>query len=236
MTLDSLGDRMKRYELASRTVLTQRMPAILRIDGRAFHTYTSKCVRPFDSALMDAMDKVAEAICDDAAGAQIAYVQSDEISILLHDYKRFDSQPWFDKQVQKIVSVAASIAAATMTSLSHNIFGKMRRAHFDARVFVVPESDVCNYFVWRQQDAVRNSLQMLTRSLYSHAECDNKARSQLHEMCMLKGVNWNDLPTSCKRGRCVRRGSESGWVVDYDPPTFSIDRNYIEQYLKTETP
>lgn len=86
MSQDSLGDRMKRYEQACRTSLPPRMPVIMRVDGRAFHTYTRGCSRPFDEALIGAIDQVAIALCDEIQGAQIAYVQSDDISILIHDY------------------------------------------------------------------------------------------------------------------------------------------------------
>lgn len=99
MTSDSLGDRMKGYEQAARVRLPMRMPVILRIDGRAFHTYTRDCDKPFDTKLMAAMDDVALRLCEEVQGAQIAYVQSDEISILVHNYKRLQSQAWFDNQV-----------------------------------------------------------------------------------------------------------------------------------------
>src|SRR5690606_28151994 len=113
--------------------------------------------------------------------------------------KRHETQPWVNNRIQKIVSLSASVAASTMTILSE------KTAEFDARAFVLPESEVANYFLWRQQDATRNSIQMLARSLYSHKECDRKNTSQLQEMCFQKGKNWNDLPTSLKRGRCAVR-------------------------------
>lgn len=244
MTNDSLGDRMKGYEQAARVRLPMRMPVILRIDGRAFHTYTRDCDKPFDAKLMSAMDDVALRLCEEVQGAQIAYVQSDEISILVHNYKRLQSQAWFDNQVQKMVSVAASVAAAMMTALSYDVFGGYKLASFDARAFVLPEAEVCNYFVWRQQDATRNSIQMLARSLYSHAECVNKNQAALQEMCFAKGYNWNDLPVAMRRGRCVvpidfniRTGGhrQDGWSLDLEPPIFTQDRHYIEKHLECES-
>lgn len=245
MTNDSLGDRMKGYEQAARVRLPMRMPVILRIDGRAFHTYTRDCDKPFDTKLMAAMDDVALRLCEEVQGAQIAYVQSDEISILVHNYKRLQSQAWFDNQVQKMVSVAASVASATMTLASADVFdgGGHRRASFDARAFVLPEAEVCNYFVWRQQDATRNSIQMLARSLYSHAECVGKNQAALQEMCFAKGHNWNDLPVAMRRGRCVvpiefniRTGEHphDGWKLDLEPPVFTRSREYIEHHLECE--
>jgi tRNA(His) 5'-end guanylyltransferase len=238
----SLGDRMKMYEGAFKASLPARMPVVLRIDGKAFHTYTHGCQKPFDAQLISAMDNVAKALCEQIQGAQIAYVQSDEISVLIHGYKKFESSSWFDNQIQKMVSVAASIAAGQMTALSPTIFnGQVKIAAFDARAFILPEAEVCNYFLWRQQDATRNSIQMLARSLYSHKELDNKNGSQLQEMCFLKGKNWNSVPTYQKRGRCIVKENytvadsdavRSRWSVDDEIPVFSENRDYINQHLK----
>lgn len=235
----SLGDRMKRYESAARTVLPGRMPVILRADGKAFHNYTRDCARPWDEKLIAAMNAVAIRLCEEIQGAVLGYVQSDEISILMHCYKRHDSAAWFENQVQKIVSVAASIAGATMTAESVQVFGDTRLAYFDARAFVVPESEVCNYFLWRQQDASRNSVQMLAQSMFSPREMHGKNCAVLQEMVYQKsGQNWNDIPTHLRRGRCVVRrtwqysdATRSAWVVDNEPPMFNVERAYVEQHL-----
>lgn len=238
---DSLGDRMKGYEIAARTALPRRMPVIMRVDGKAFHTYTRGLARPFDVRFTDAMDNVAIALCAEIQGAQMAYVQSDEISILIHGYKRFASASWFDNEVQKMTSVAGSIAGATMTAASVVVFGDMRLAYFDARVAIYPEAEVCNYFVWRQQDAVRNSIQMSAQALYSQRQLHGKPCSELQDMIHAKGQNWNDLPTRQKRGRCVVRevyavgdATRSRWTVDNEIPTFTADREYIDRLLALE--
>jgi tRNA(His) guanylyltransferase len=239
---DPIGDRMKRYERAAKTALTWRLPVIVRIDGRAFHTYTKGCERPFDERLIDGMNACAMAVCEEAQGAAIAYVQSDEISVLLHGYRRLDSQPWFDNEVQKIVSISASIAAAEMTLYSMSIFGRPKIAHFDARVFTLPDAEVCNYFIWRQQDATRNAIQMAASAHYSHRELHRKNTSEMQEMLFAKGVNFNDLSTHHKRGRCILRetyqhdGAERHrWIVDREPPIFTKDRDYIERHLAVES-
>lgn len=245
----SLGDRMKGYESVTESRLTPRTPLVLRLDGKAFHQYTKGLKRPWDETLHDVMDMVATELCHVVQGAQVAYVQSDEISILVHTYKTFEAQPYFDGRVQKIVSVTASMAAAHFTAESWRLFddpvnpvankaSKIRLAFFDCRAFVMPESDVCNYFLWRQQDATRNSVQMLARSLYSHKECNNKNGSQLQDMCMEKGQNWNDVATRYKRGRCiVKKAREvdgtqrTYWETDNEIPIFSQDRDYINKFL-----
>jgi len=234
---DALGDRMKCYELASRSYLPRRMPVIVRVDGKAFHSFTRRMARPFDVAFVSAMDDVGLRLCQNIEGAVFGYVQSDEVSVLLHNYKRLTTQPWFDNQIQKIVSVAASMAASTMTREAARFPGFPSLADFDARAFVLPEAEVCNYFLWRQKDAARNSLQMLARSLYSHAECEHKGSADLHEMCFRKGHNWNDLPVHLRRGRVVMRTGENDerrWTVDREPPLFHVDRRYVEQWLAVD--
>lgn len=246
----SLGARMKCYESAARTVLPQRLPLIIRCDGKSFGTYTKGCEKPFDKNFGDIMVNVATSLCKEIQGAQMAYVQSDEVSVLVHSYKKLNSSPWFDNQVQKIVSVAASIASVTMSLESWRMFSPQtghihrntRAAHFDARAFVLPEAEACNYFVWRQQDAVRNSVQMLARSLYSHKECTDKDVNELREMCLAAGKDWNDIDVRWQRGACVVRSEwwetddagHRGWKTDLNIPLFSQDRSYVERLLEVE--
>jgi tRNA(His) 5'-end guanylyltransferase len=266
MSNDNLGDRMKSYEDAYRTHLPIRMPVILRIDGKAFHTYTKGCKRPLDQGLIDCMNETAKYLCEHVQGCQIAYVQSDEISLLLNNYTDVDTQSWFDNNLQKMVSISASMASVTFTMNSWQIWAPKtsaevdagadpmsecdfnRPAYFDSRAFIVPKEEVVNYFLWRQQDATRNSVQMLACTLYSHKQLEGKGNSELQELCFQKGINWNDCPTSQKRGRCIvktkvmKQGTNpktgevfnaerTEWVVDNEIPIFSQDRSYIEKHV-----
>jgi tRNA(His) guanylyltransferase len=254
-----LADRMKGYEQAARTTFPRRMPLIVRVDGKAFSKLTSELKKrgqPFNAPFVEVMNEVARALCEHIQGAQLAYVQSDEISVLVHGYKKFESSPWFDNQALKIVSVSAGIASAEFTARSHRLFGdapsgfpfRVRPAYFDSRAFVLPEHDVANYFLWRQQDATRNSVQMLARSHFSHKECDGKSCEMMKVMLSEKSVKWDDLPGGLRRGRVVvkrpeehsinvqgeiRRIMRSGWCVE-DAPTFSQDRGFFDLMLKTE--
>jgi tRNA(His) 5'-end guanylyltransferase len=262
--MDSLGDRMKGYEVAARQVLPRRMPVILRIDGKAFHTYASDCEKPFDKNLSDVMLSTTKELCRQIQGTQLGYTQSDEISILIHGYKKFDSQPWFDNQLMKMVSVAAGIASSHFTAESWRIwhhedierFDAISPAVFDCRAFVIPESDVCNYFLWRQQDAMRNSVQMLARSLYNHKQCDSKNVIELKEMCAAKGMPWDKMLPRYQKGMCYYREPKtpycSGggcydmcqhdpnadqrgtWRQDENIPLFNVNRDYINDLLKLE--
>lgn len=266
---DSLGDRMKSYEGISRVYLTKRVPVIIRIDGKAFHSFTKGFRRPFDEILIKAMQETAKYLCKNIMGCKIAYTQSDEISLLLEDYERVETQPWFENNLQKIVSVSASMATMAFNrafadavnerysyytginadewtgsteefdKLFDNYFAKIGTAMFDSRVFILPKEEVCNYFIWRQQDATRNSIQMVAQSLFSHRQLQNKNCDQLQEMMFQEhNINWNDYPTVYKRGSCVTKEqytendvTRSRWVVDTNIPIFTQDRNYIDRLV-----
>lgn len=212
------------YEERSKTYLPRRSYVIVRVDGVAFHTYTKGLKRPFDEELVRDMNETAKYLAENIQGCKLAYVQSDEISLLLTDFDTLQSEAWFDNEVQKIVSVAASLATARFNELRQGRFTvkvlnllketpekmqeelatfpkRFKLATFNARAFVVPnKSEAINYLIWRQQDATRNSLQMQAQSLFSHNELQNKNSSDLQEMIFSKGMNWNELIPRLKRG------------------------------------
>jgi len=205
----SLGDRMKAYENAHRIKLTPRMPVILRLDGVAFHTLTKGFVRPLDRRFVTAMNTTAISLCENVQGACYAYVQSDEISILLVDYKNRDSQAWFGKNLQKMVSVSASIASTTFTRSLENMTNKpCRRGWFDSRVIQLPDHEVENYFIWRQNDCSRNSILSLGQAHFSHKQLHGKKTPEI--IRMLKEdldvpVVWEDCPLEQKFGCVVEK-------------------------------
>lgn len=231
----TIGERMKNYyEHRYKIKLPMRLPVIIRIDGKSFHTWTKKnhIMKPFDNRLIYYLNRTCVYACEMIQGVQLAYLQSDEISFLIHNYKSIDQQAWFDNNLQKLVSISASIFSSYFNYLLH-VDGINNLAFFDSRAFILPEAEVCNYFIWRQQDWVRNSLQMLARRFFSHKELEDKNSSDIHEMLHEKGVNWNDLPTTLKNGRCVIK-KDGEWVVDYEIPMFTQNRDYIEKYLEKE--
>lgn len=233
MSFDDLGDRMKTYENASRHYLTRRMPCILRCDGKAFHTLTANMKKPWDDGMIDAMCHTAKYLCENIQNAKLAYVQSDEISVLLTDYDRLNTEAWFDKNLQKMVSVSAALATLSFNRKIVEHYPD-KSGVFDSRAFVIPKEDVCNYFLWRQNDATRNSVQMLARANFSHRELHGLNNSELQDKLMLeKGINWNDVATHKKRGACVRK-IDGNWGIDFEPPVFSRERAYINNLLVAE--
>ena len=234
MKKQTLGNRMKNFEACYDLRVVPRLPAIVRLDGRAFHAWTkkSRCERPFDEKLMLLMAETTKFLCENIDGCVFGYTQSDEISLLLRDDQSRDSMPWFDKRVQKIVSVSASMATAFFNA--HNPFEKKTPAFFDARVLALPEEEIRPYFIWRQNDATKNSLSMLAQSLYHHTELIGKKRDDLQELCFRKGFNWNNLTTQKKRGSAVYKRSVtvSGkggtarrmkFFIDENTPVFSAE-------------
>lgn len=201
-----LGTRMKSfYESRAKIALLRRCYTIIRIDGKAFHTYCSGLQRPFDDGLMEDMDRTAEYLCKNIMGAKFAFIQSDEISILMTDFETKETSSWFDSDIQKVCSVSASMATRAFNELRLKRLGdKMKWAEFDSRAFQIPNvPDVFNYFLWRQQDTTRNSISSVAQSLYPHKALHGKNSDQKQEMIFQKGINWNDYAPRYKRGRMV---------------------------------
>jgi tRNA(His) 5'-end guanylyltransferase len=226
---DSLGDRMKgQYEDRYRFSLPRRTYTIIRCDGKSFHTYTRGCDKPYDDKLSAAMLTATIALCEAAQGSAFGYVQSDEISVLLTDFATIQTDAWFDGNVQKIASVSASIVTETFNAM-HGWHG---RAHFDARVFTIPDPvEVENYFIWRQQDATRNSISGLAQAHFSAKQLHGVNNAEMQEMLFReKGINWNDSPVERKRGICAIHEDES-WRGDFEIPVFTADRTYLSSRI-----
>lgn len=234
-----LGDRMKKYERCSSHYLMPHMPTIIRVDGKTFHSFTRKigAKKPFDQSLRRIFLKTMEMLFDNIQNAAFAYHQSDEISILLKDWPDLNTEQWFGGNIQKIASVSASMA----TAFFNPQFPVTQVAMFDARVFQLPPMEVVNYFIWRQKDWERNSLQMLARSCFSQKQLHKKSSAEIHDMLHSLDVNWNDCETWEKSGTVIRRYCEDdvyhqiadpgSIIIENETPIFSQYRPYIEQYL-----
>jgi len=223
---DSLGDRMKKnYEDRTRFKLIRRTPVIIRLDGKAFHTLTRGMEKPFSNKFADDMAKTAMYLCGEIQGAKLAYVQSDEISILLTDFDRLNTDAWFDYNLQKLVSVSASMA-----SVYFNELGSKTYAFFDSRAFNLPKEEVANYFVWRQKDWIRNSVSLLAQANFSHKQLQGKNQYDMKLMLLGKEVDWEELNLMWKYGRIVANDSGMGWQANA-APVFTEERNHIEKYL-----
>lgn len=213
---DSLGDRMKTYEYVTRNYLTRKLPVIIRIDGKAFHSFTRGFKKPFDDIFVKSMQETMKYLCENVQGCVLGYCQSDEITLVLVDYQSREASAWFDNNIQKMVSVSASMATMAFNRFFVNnchqwyednidfdelILGtdenikKLFNAYtkacnkgamFDSRVFTMPKEEVANCLIWRQQDATRNSIQSVGQANFSHNQLQGKNCSNIQDMLMLE--------------------------------------------------
>ena len=258
MDTSDLANRMKEYEKRNQYYLQKRTPVAIRVDGRSFHTFTNGFQRPFDDMLIKTMQETAKYMCENIQGAKFAYVQSDEITIILTDYDTLETDCWFNYRTDKLCSIAASMAtmifnkifkekvenfieeggAFSLAQLNYNQM-KMepylkaieKGAMFDARCFNIPKEEVTNLIYWRQLDATRNSIQMVGQANFSHKELQNKSCNDIQDMLHeQKGINWNDYPTVCKRGTAII-------YVNYQNPQSLTDKDIIKGWkIDTEMP
>jgi tRNA(His) 5'-end guanylyltransferase len=203
---DALGTRMKdSYEVRTQSRLPRRTHTVIRLDGVSFHRYTKHLARPFDPDFHALMVDTAQDLCSFVQGTCLAYVQSDEISLVLTDFTSPTTEPWFGGKVQKMTSVSA--ARATWCFNSGPAPMGEGPGLFDSRVFTIPDPvEVVNYLIWRQQDATRNSILMTAQAYFSQNRLHRKSGDEMQEMLWSEhGVNWNDQPSSFKRGTLISR-------------------------------
>lgn len=251
---DELGDRMKgKYENVTRIYLPQRTYVIIRLDGKAFHTYTKGCAKPFDADLIEAMDYTTVEVCKRIQGVKFVYTQSDEISILLTDFDDITTSMWFDGNIQKICSVSASMATAHFNDSDFALLRGPELAYFDARVFTIPDpTEVYNYFVWRQKDCIRNSIQAVGQANFSPKQLEGMSCEQIVYKLFEKDVCWDNMSAELRVGRIAetyttdkdieytdKRTGETKTVVGvkrkewrtYAPPVFTEHPDWLKKRI-----
>lgn len=211
---DELGNRMKRYEaVTGDRILVPKMPFIIRVDGKAFHTFTKGVVKPFDKIIEHAMIKTAEALCKDIPGAVIAYTQSDEITVVCKYVDRIKSEAWFNGRISKIETISASKATKYFNKFFYEAVEKCENrkvyerklfnAEFDSRVFNIPEWDCINNIIWRQQDAIRNSVESVGHCHFTAKQLNKVCNEEIKNMLLEKGISWEDDFTSYQKYGCL---------------------------------
>ena len=251
----NLAVRMKEnYEKIPRHYLMRRTPVAIRLDGRAFHTFTRGFVRPYDKVLGDTMVQTMQYLCENIQGCVFGYTQSDEITLILIDYQTLDTGAWFDYRHDKLCSITASMATLEFNRcfeknvnryyaeldyvsklkegdkfLNAYMLAMKKGATFDSRAFNIPKEEVTNLIFWRQLDASRNSIQMLGQAHFSCAELNEKTCSNIQDMLMEKyNINWNDVEVRWKRGVAWR----SKYGLDWDMPILKgADRSYVDDLI-----
>lgn len=247
---DALGTRMKEYERRNQYYLQRRTPVAIRVDGRAFHSYTKGLNRPFDNIFQNTMIQTMETLCEQIQNCIFGYVQSDEITFILKDYTQLNTSAWFEYRTDKLCSISASLAtyyfnkyfaenanriiSADPTSSYSITLSKCineKAATFDARCFNIPKEEVVNLVYWRQLDAVRNSILSCGQAEFSHKELMNKSCKEIKTMLEDIGKSWDKIPIYKQRGTACRR-EEGTWVTDYSMPLLlKEDRAYLEDLI-----
>ena len=218
---------MKGYENITRNHLISRMPVILRLDGKAFHTFCKKFAKPYDEIMAHSMQATMQYLCEHIQGCVLGYTQSDEITLVLVDYQNLNTDSWFDNNIQKMVSVAASMATwKFVDAMGHFMYlsnqnnpsvyeaAMSKGVAFDCRAFNIPKEDLLNCVLWRIKDCVRNSKQGLGQAHFSHKELHGKNTEEVVTMVKEKtGILWNNLPISQKYGVFCTRNVENKFVI-----------------------
>lgn len=247
----------ENYENIPNVRLTRRTPVAIRIDGKSFHTFCRGFKKPFDDILIKTMQETMQYLCENIQGCVFGYTQSDEITLILVDYAKLESSAWFDYKIQKLCSIAASMATmsfnkrliANLNDVLVDVFidGNNNKdnkyidtycrainkgAMFDARCFNIPKEEVTNLIYWRQLDATRNSIQMVAQANFSHKEIQGLSCNQLQNKLLTeKNINWNDLPIVKKRGSACIKDKNNHWFIDKEMPILKDDRNYIDKLI-----
>lgn len=207
-TKDSLGDRMKGYENISRNYLTRRIPAIIRIDGKAFHTFTRGMKKPFDRILMSVMQDVMKYLCENIQGCVFGYAQSDEITLVLTDYEKITTDAWFGYNIQKMSSIAASMAS----DATRNSIEAVGQAHFSHSVLHKKSCNMIQEILWSQKNINWNDFP---------TDCKRGA-------CCYRQPSTEYIET--KTGEFIEV-SRNRWTIDTDIPIFTQDRAFVEKWV-----
>ncbi len=221
MKNDALGNRMKNYEKVSSYQLYHRIPVIIRVDGKSFHSL--KLEKPFDDKFMFSMVNAAKYTAEEMQGFKLAYIQSDEVSFILSDFDSINTEAWFDYDLSKIISISASIM--TQFFVEFGIKGV-----FDSRAFNIPENDVPNYLLWRNKDWCINSLQTYCRKFFSHKQLNLKKKEDMHEMLYSVGKNWTTDLTDMERNGTFLYKKDRFIVTKHisDIPTYELIKEIVD--------
>ena len=249
----SLGDRMKEYENVTNTYLIHRMPIMVRIDGRAFHTFCKGMKKPYDDVFIELMNEVTKYLLDSVTDCEIAYVESDEITLCLFPYKTYTTTPFFDGRIQKLCSILSAMATWKFNqilsewkqsvpfkveewmekSLKKEFAEKFsdRVAMFDCRVWNLPREEVLNCLLWRQQDSKRNAILTAGQTWIGKKQIHALKTTEIIDKLKEMGIDyWEKIPKYYHYGRTfIHNSLKTDWVFDNDN-----DRNELTKLVNID--
>ena len=254
----TLKDEMDRYESTVSMSLKTKTPVFIRLEGKSFGAFTQHFQKPYDPIMTRTMQQTAKQLCAEANGCVFAYTASNEITLILTDYHKWNSVPWLDYDVMRMCSAAASIATIAFSKAfadsmewflqtyngndKDNLYtayceASNYGARFEAVCFNVPEDRVCEMVFHQQYQWRRNSILSLANQNFSHREVVGKTLDELHEMLAEKGIFWHDLPTEYRHGSCCSKGvnpfgRKKKWRIDTEMPLLTDSNQiYLQQIM-----
>lgn len=243
--------RMKTYENVPKNKLMRRCPVVIRLDGCHFKSFTKGFDKPFDNVFMKSMQETMKYLCENVQGCVMGYAQSDEITLILVDYEHFNSEAWFDNEVEKICSVTAGMASMVFNRIFYenasefvsekgyphvqmlknekliNAYKRAQKqgAYFDARCFNIPKEEVANLIYWRQCCGRRNAIQAAGCAYFSNDELLNKNGDEIIKMLKEKGIEWSAYSNDAAWGSCCVRNNRPGIMPDGRRVHYMYDKN-----------
>jgi tRNA(His) 5'-end guanylyltransferase len=268
----SLQDRMNYYRDKTDYRLPKKSYVLGMLDGRSFSTkWKNKLDKPFDEGFICDMNETAKYLCENIAGCKLAFVQSDEISLFLSDYEREETQPWFDYRLTKMLSLSSAMASGKFNQLRmtrkmfFDLIGVDRNdpltfivskileiitpnlsynlSEFDSKFWTVPkQNDAMAWFIYRQNDCIRNSVLQVAYSYFSHKELMNLKTEEIKEKLLIeKNINWHtDYDDGKKQGRVIYKQigdkNRSLWKISFAPSFKDEDgKEWLKNFI-TEIP
>jgi len=242
---NNLKKEALEYETKAELWLETKVPVFVRVDGKSFRNFTKKFQKPFDPVLTKTMQQTMKKLCEEAEGCVYAYAANDEITLVLTDYHRWNSTPWLDYRVQKVSTIAASIATIAFNKFFFENKEEFYRTYqgedketlyaayneacnkgalFDGRCFNVPEHRVCEMIYYRQLECRRNSIRSLARKYFTVKELLGRCNDEVLEMLKTqKGIDWNNTPNEYRIGSACTKGpnpfgAKKKWCIDRHMP------------------
>ena len=222
---DELGKRMKEYyENIPKNKLMRRTPVIIRIDGKAFHTFTKEFKKPFDEILMKSMQETTKYLCENIQGCVLGYTQSDEISLLLIDYKNLNSSAWFDYEVQKMCSIAASMATMAFNK-SFNEYATLKISQLNSGIIFGINAETKDFLdaIHKKRDLVKTYERAIEKGAMFDARCFNIPKEEVANY-----FYWRQLDATRNSIQMVGQANFS------DKELYKKSQNDIQNMLLTE--
>ena len=245
-----LKDRIESYKEQSDYKLLNKLPIIITVNGRSFAKVTSFLDKPYSDKFAECMLSTSLKLCSEIEGSLFAYFHNDEIVILSRNDQSIETIPWFDNKIQKISSIAASIATLHFNKCAHNLdLNLLGDAFFTANVFTPPNIvEAANTMIYKQQQNTLTSIQFacfyellkkydkhIIKEMIHGLSFDEKV-DLLKQEC---DIDFNEYPLIYRRGaacyrmpKVINNVLKNKWFVNDEIPFFAKDQSFLTNIFK----